>query len=95
MLERTLCFDATPGASYTVYYGDPTLAAPRYDYATLFTPEANAARAALGPERDNPDYRPRPDERPFTEKHPGLLWTALVLVVVLLGGIALRSAKQL
>ncbi len=94
MLERTLCFDATPGANYTVYYGDPALAAPRYDYATLFTPEVNAARAALGPEKDNPDYRPRPDERPFTEKHPGLLWAALVLVVVLLGGIALRSAKQ-
>lgn len=94
MLERTLCFDATPGADYTVYYGDSALAAPRYDYATLFTPEVDAARAALGPERDNPDYRPRPDERPFTEKHPGLLWTALVLVVVLLGGIALRSAKQ-
>jgi hypothetical protein len=94
MVERTLCFDATPEASYSVYYGDSALAAPRYDYATLFTPEANAARAALGPERDNPDYRPRPDERPFTEKHPGLLWTALVLVVVLLGGIALRSAKQ-
>jgi hypothetical protein len=94
MLERTLCFDATPGANYTVYYGDPALAAPRYDYATLFAAEVNAAHAALGPEMNNPDYRPRPDERPFTEKHPGLLWTALVLVVVLLGGIALRSAKQ-
>jgi Protein of unknown function (DUF3999) len=94
MLERTLCFEATPGASYTLYYGDSSLTAPRYDYATLFSPEVNAARAALGPEKNNPDYRPRPDERPFTEKHPGLLWTALVLVVVLLGGIALRSAKQ-
>ena len=94
MVERTLCFDATPEASYTVYYGDPALATPRYDYATLFTPEVNAARAALGPEMNNPDYRPRPDERPFTEKHPGLLWTTLILVVVLLGGVALRSAKQ-
>ena len=94
MVERTLCFDATPEASYAVYYGDSALAAPRYDYATLFTPEVNAARAALGPEMNNPDYRPRPDERPFTEKHPGLLWTTLVLVVVLLGAVALRSAKQ-
>jgi hypothetical protein len=94
MQERTLCFDATPGASYTLYYGDSSLTAPRYDYATLFSPEVNAARAALGPEKNNPDYRPRPDERPFTEKHPGLLWTALVLLVILLGGIALRSAKQ-
>jgi len=94
MLERTVCFDATPGASYNLYYGDPALAAPRYDYATLFTPELSATRASLGPEKNNPDYRSRPDERPFTERHPGLLWAALVLVVTLLGGIALWSAKQ-
>jgi hypothetical protein len=94
MLARTLCFEAAPGADYTLYYGDPSLIAPRYDYATLFAPVPDAARAALGPERENPDYRPRPDQRPFTERHPALLWTALVLVVALLGGIALRSAKQ-
>jgi Protein of unknown function (DUF3999) len=94
MLERTLCFDATPGASYTLYYGDPARSAPRYDYATLFTPETSAAKAMLGPEQSNPEYKPRPDERPFTEKHPALLWIALVLVILLLGGIALRSAKQ-
>ena len=93
MVERTLCFDATPEASYAVYYGDSALAAPRYDYATLFTPEVDAARAALGPEMNNPDYRPRPDERPFTEKHPGLLWTTLVLVVVLLGGCRVALGK--
>jgi hypothetical protein len=94
MLARTLCFEAAPGATYTLYYGDPSLAAPRYDYATLFALSSDAARAALGPEKDNPDYKPRPDQRPFTERHPALLWTALVLVVALLGGIALRSAKQ-
>lgn len=94
MLERTLCFDSMPGTSYTLYYGDAALQTPRYDYATLFSEEPGAARAALGPERNNPEYQPRPDKRPFTERHPALLWTALVLVIVLLGGIALRSAKQ-
>jgi hypothetical protein len=94
MLEQTLCFDATPGAKYMLYYGDAALAAPRYDYATLFAQEPGAARATLGPEQENPEYRARPDERPFTEKHPALLWAALVVVIVLLGGIALRSAKQ-
>src|SRR5208283_100441 len=28
MLERSLCFDAQADASYTLYYGDPALAAP-------------------------------------------------------------------
>jgi hypothetical protein len=95
MRERTLCFEAAPGTGYTLYYGDPALSAPRYDYASLFTPEQEAKRAALGPEQSNPQYRSRPDERPFTEKHPALLWMALALVILLLGAIALRSARQL
>jgi hypothetical protein len=94
MAERRLCFDAAAGAAYTLFYGDPALVAPRYDYATLFTPEKDAAQASLGPEQANPRYNPRPDTRPFTERHPGLLWAALVLVIVVLGVVALRTAKQ-
>ncbi len=94
MAERKLCFDAVAGASYTLMYGDAALAAPRYDYATLFTPDTNAAQATPGPEQANPEYTARPDARPFTEKHPGLLWAALILVVLVLGGVALRTAKD-
>ena len=67
--------------------------APQYDYATLFVPAANATAAQLGAETANPAYQPRPDMRPFTEKHPALLWIALVLVMVLLGAVAVRSVK--
>ena len=94
MAERRLCFDAAAGASYALFYGDPALAAPRYDYATLFVPEANAALATLGLEQNNPQYQPRPDGRPFTERHPALLWLALILVVVVLGAVAVKTAKE-
>jgi Protein of unknown function (DUF3999) len=93
MVQRNLCFDAAAGAAYTLYYGDPALAAPQYDYARLFTPQPGAAAGQLGPEGANPGFQPRPDQRPFTERHPALLWIALGAVVLLLGGIALRSAK--
>jgi hypothetical protein len=93
MLERTLCFDASDGVAYTLYYGDSALAAPRYDYASLFTLQSNAAKANIGQERANPDYQDRPDSRPFTERHPVLLWGALAFVILLLGTVALRSAK--
>jgi hypothetical protein len=93
MLERKLCFEAAGAASYTLYYGDPALAAPRYDYAALITPQADAAQASIGPETPNPSYTARPDERPFTEKHPALLWAALVFVIVLLAGVALRQTR--
>jgi hypothetical protein len=94
MAERRLCFDADPGATYTIMYGDAALSAPRYDYATLFKPEANAAVGTLGPEQANPEYSTRPDTRPFTDRHPVLLWLALILVVIVLGGVALKTAKD-
>jgi hypothetical protein len=93
MLERSLCFDASEPAGYTLHYGDPALAAPRYDYASLFALQSNAAKATLGPESTNPDHQERPDSRPFTERHPALLWAALGMVILLLGAVALRSAK--
>lgn len=93
MLERKLCFEAAANARYVLFYGDPALNDPHYDYATLFTPQADASLAAMGTEQPNPAYQPRPDERPFTEKHPALLWVALIAVVALLGGLALRSVK--
>jgi hypothetical protein len=92
MLERKVCFEAAAGAAYTLYYGDASLQAPRYDYATLFAERADAAQLTTGAEQPNPAFKTRPDERPFTEKHPVLLWVALVAVVALLGGVALRSA---
>ena len=94
MLERNLCFDAVSGASYALYYGDSALAPPRYDYASLFTHQPDAPRVALGPEQPNFEYQPRPDNRPFTEQHPVLLWMALALVVLILGVIALRTARS-
>jgi hypothetical protein len=94
MQKRNLCFDATPGASYALYYGDSALTAPQYDYASLFQSDKDAAQATLGAEQANSQFEPRPDERPFTEKHPALLWIALVVVVIVLGGVALRSARQ-
>jgi hypothetical protein len=93
MLERRLCFDATATGSYTLYYGDSALAAPQYDYASLFALEQNPLAAQLGAESANPAYQARPDQRPFTERHPILLWVALVLVIALLGAVALRSFK--
>jgi hypothetical protein len=94
MVERDLCFEADGNGHYTLYYGDRALAAPRYDYATLFALQADAASVVAGRETANAAYQPRPDERAFTERHPALLWVALVLVIVLLGGIALLSLKK-
>jgi hypothetical protein len=94
MLERNLCFEAAVNTHYTLYYGDSVLQVPRYDYSELFTPQSDAAKISADAEQANPRYQPRPDERPFTEKHPWLLWAALIAVIALLGLIALRTAMR-
>ena len=94
MMQRSLCFDGAGTGQYTLFYGDPALTAARYDYATLFTPQKDAAQAAAGPEQPNPEYQARPDQRPLTERYPALLWGALVVVIAVLAGIAFRSAKR-
>jgi len=94
MLQRTLCFEAAGSGQYTLMYGDPALTAARYDYATLFAPQTDAAQAMVGPEQRNPEYRPRPDQRPLTERYPGLLWGALLVVIATLAAIAFHSAKR-
>jgi hypothetical protein len=94
VLEHDLCFDATPSTRYTLYYGDLALTAPQYDYATFFERLPSAAHATVAPEQVNPQYQFRKDERPFTEKHPSLLWVVLLAVIVLLGVVAVRSVRR-
>jgi hypothetical protein len=95
MRERKLCFDAPTAEPLTLYYGDPTLTAPQYDYARLFSAVGSMSTAELGPEQKNPIYRARPDARPITERHPELLWIALLAVICSLGVVAVHSSKRL
>jgi len=95
MMERNLCYEAAEGAIYSLYYGDSTLLSPHYDYASWFAQASNPVIAGLGPQQLNPGYQPRPDSRPFSERHPALLWVALIAVILLLGVITLRSARRM
>lgn len=92
-LEHRLYFDAPASGALTLYYGDEKLDPPVYDYAKLFLLAKDAAPAQLGAEQANAAYTGRPDERPWTERHPAVLWIAIVAAVLILGAIALRSMK--
>jgi hypothetical protein len=91
--ERRIYFDAPPSGQLTLYYGDEKLEQPVYDYAKLFQQEKNSAAALLGTEESNAAYTGRPDERPWTERHPAVLWIAIIAAVLVLGALALRSMK--
>jgi hypothetical protein len=95
MRQRKLCFDVSDVRSPELFYGDPTLPAPQYDSARLFSPSTRIVSAQLGPEQENLAYRTRPDTRSMTERHPDLIWIALLIVICLLAVIAMRSSKTL
>ena len=94
MRQRKLCFDV-PATALALDYGDPELATPVYDYAQLFRPSDHALAVQLGAEMENPGYKaPAAAVRPFTERHPEVLWIALIAVVAILGVVALRSSRN-
>jgi len=92
-LERRLYFDPPAAAPLTLYYGDEKLEPPVYDYAKLFLLAKDAAPAQLGGEETNAADTGRPEDRQWTERHPAVLWIAIVAAVLILGAIALRSMK--
>ena len=95
MRERKLCFDASSIDPVTLFYGDSTLAAPQYDYARTFSANSTVHAAQVGVEQQNPVYRPRPDTRAATERHPELVWVMFLAVICVLAVIALRSTRHL
>jgi len=92
--ERRIYFDDSLGTRYTLYYGDKKSGAPVYDYSKLFQKDAAASEVELGAEQANVAYTSRPDETPWSERHPAVLWGALVAAVLILGGIALRTMRS-
>jgi hypothetical protein len=95
MRQRKVCFEAQGGVAPALFYGDAALVAPVYDYARLFAASEKPLAAELGPEFVNPGFHPRAVEaKSFTERHPEVLWIALLGVVCVLGLVALRSARK-
>ncbi len=95
MRQRTVCFAAERGRSYTLRYGDVALRAPVYmNSARLLQGEAKPVTALLGPEVVNAEYRAGNDDRTYGERHPELWWIVLIAVVTAIGASALHGAKH-
>lgn len=92
--ERRLYFDPHGKTRLRLYYGDPKLQAASYDYQKLFQESPDDALAQLGPAEANRQFRGRPDDRPWSERHTALLWTVMLIAVMVLGALALRGLKS-
>jgi len=92
-LERRFYFNPQGKSTLRLYYGDQRLEAPLYDYARFFHEEASPAEAQLGVGAHNPQYAGRPDDRPWSERHMGILWGAMVVAVLALAALAIRGLR--
>jgi len=89
--RRVLKFPASAPGQYWIYYGNPSAKRPSYDFAQVMPAAVQAADAALGAEDANPAYRP-PEEpqKPWTDRHPQVLYVVLGLAVLGMGFVAVR-----
>jgi hypothetical protein len=93
--ERVL-FEAEPGRLYRLSYGRERAAPPSFDLQrTLPDPSAWAAGAQQG--RLGAPLRlgdGAAAQRPWTERHPALLWAGIVFVALSLGAITWRALRD-
>jgi hypothetical protein len=91
--ERRVYFDPMGKTTLRLYYGDEKLSAPDYDYARFFRLDASPAEAQLGAGEHNAQFSGRPDDRPWSERHMGVLWAAMVLAALALALLAFRGLR--
>ncbi len=92
-VPRTLAFKLIAGQQYRLLYGNEKAGWPRYDLGHYFDSgpaKPVFALLSLGSEEETSNYR---DPRPFTERHPEVLWAALGLAIILIGLTALKTLR--
>jgi hypothetical protein len=88
-----LVFRQEPGQSYRLLYGHGRAEAAQYDLQrTISRSEFGQAVAGqIGEEEVNTSYV---SPEPWTEQHPGILWGALFVALLVLGFLAVRSLRH-
>lgn len=93
LVSRFLLFKPKPQRAYRLIYGSARAASPEYDLTKTLRIQPNETfqHPGLGAEEPTTNYA---DPRPFTERHPNLLWLAVAVAVLLLGYAALRALRS-
>jgi hypothetical protein len=92
--EQRIYFAPQGKTALRLYYGDGELSPPIYDYARFFHLDPAPPQAQLGPGSHNAQFAGRPDDRPWSERHTGILWSAMLAVVLGLAALALRGLRS-
>jgi hypothetical protein len=93
-IPRQIIFEWTPGRPLRLFYGADAARPPQYDLSTYLGYEKVQPRTglALGPQQQNRDYPWR--KVPWTERQPWLIYLALLLAVLVVGGLLMRTMAK-
>lgn len=94
MRQRTICFNATAGSTYTLRYGDDALHASVYDLDGLGKIGARALTVNLGPEHLNPHYLQRGNVKTQGQRGREMYWLTILAAIAVFGAIASRHTKR-
>jgi len=93
--RRLLKFPASTPGQYWIYYANPSAKRPSYDLAQVMPAGTQVADAALGGEEENPAYRPPAEpQKPWTDRHPNVLYAVLGIAVLVMGFVAVRFLME-
>jgi len=93
-VPRTILMKLVAGERYKLIYGNEKASRPQYDlghYLDFEPQKLGYLVLSLGPEEETANYR---DPRPFTERHPELLWSALGAAILLIGLTAIKALRS-
>jgi Protein of unknown function (DUF3999) len=92
-VPRVVLFRPQANTEYRLLYGNDRASSPQYDlshYLEIGPSKPVHLDLSLGPEEINAGYR---DPRPFSERHPEVLWISLGIAIVLIGLTALKTLR--
>ncbi|MEO7144875.1 MAG: DUF3999 family protein [Bryobacteraceae bacterium] len=98
VIERRVEFEPAGSGAWWLYYGNPDAKAPHYDLADVLERPNSSETVAPAPglEEINPEYRPSPPiVRPWTERHPALLYGTLAIAILGLGVASFRFLRRI
>ncbi|MEW5979209.1 MAG: DUF3999 family protein [Acidobacteriota bacterium] len=95
-IDKDILFEARPGRSYFLYYGNDQASTPRYDLEQVknYVNLEKVPRVQLAAARDNPRFHPSGPRKPWTERWPALFWGSLLVLAISLGAVIIRMMKR-